>query len=97
MLVGLQACAPEIIIVACTGDAEHIAWAAQGGEILDLYAEGHYLNMNRFDSADSTQTCFPPDNWARLQQVKTEYDPHNLFRPLDYYRTNDGFSGVAAN
>jgi len=63
-LISLQACAPEIVIAACTGDAEHIAWAAQGGEILDLYAEGHYLNMNRFDSADSTQTCFPPDNWA---------------------------------
>ncbi len=79
------------------GDAEHIAWAAQGGEILDLYGEGHYLNMNRFDTADSTETCFPPANWARLQAVKAQYDPHNMFRPLDYFRTDDGFSGIAGD
>jgi len=81
----------------CAGDAEHIAWAAQGGDILDLYGEGHYINMNRFDSADSTETCFPPANWARLQEVKAKYDPHNLFRPLDYFRTDDGFSGLAGD
>ncbi len=78
MLVGSQAGAPEIVTAACIGDAEHIARAARGGEILDLYAEGHDLNMNRFDSEDSTQTCFPPDNWARLQQLKMKYDPHKL-------------------
>lgn len=79
------------------GDAEHIAWAAEGGLIMDPYAQGHYINMNRFDTLDSTKTCFPPANWARLQQVKQAYDSKNLFRPLDYYRTDDGFSGVAGN
>lgn len=53
--------------------------------------------MNRFDSANSTQTCFPPANWAQLEEVKATYDPHNLFRPLDYFRTDDGFSGVAGD
>ncbi len=53
--------------------------------------------MNRFDTADSTETCFPPANWARLQEVKAKYDPHNLFRPLDYFRTDDGFSGLAGD
>ena len=79
------------------GDAEHIAWAAEGGTILDHYAQGHYINMNRFDAPESIETCFPPSNWGRLQQVKKAYDPRNLFRPLDYYRTDDGFSGVAGD
>lgn len=79
------------------GDAEHIAWADRGGEILDLYGEGHYTNMNRFDTPESTETCFPPENWARLQSVKAHYDPHNLFRPLDYYRADHGFSDMAAD
>ena len=81
--------------ILAAGDARHIAWAKRGGEILDLYGDGHYLNMNRFDTPDSAQTCFPPENWARLQTVKAQYDPHNLFRPLDYYRTDDGNGDMA--
>ena len=84
-------------VVVLTGDAEHMAWADQGGEILDLYGDGHYLGMNRFDTPDSTETCFPPDNWTRLTEVKTTYDPHSLFRPLDYYKTNSGFGTAAAD
>ena len=53
--------------------------------------------MNRFDAPDSTETCFPAPNWARLQDIKETYDPHQLFRPLDYYRTDDGFSGIAGD
>ena len=79
------------------GDADHIAWAAQGGEILDQHAEGHYINMNRFDSPDSIETSYPSANWARLVDLKAQYDPHNLFRPLDYYRTDDGLSGIAGD
>lgn len=77
------------------GDAAHIAWAAQGNDILDPFTEGHYLNMNKFDAPESVETCFPADNWARLVQVKAKYDPHSLFRPLDYYRTDEGTSGIA--
>lgn len=80
---------------AVDGDAGHIAWAAEGGRILDDYAKGHYISMNRFDTAESTESCFPPPNWARLQEVKAAYDPDDLFRPLDYYRTDGGFSGIA--
>ena len=84
-------------VKAVAGDAEHIAWAEQGGDILDLYGDGHYLGMNRFDTSDSTETCFPADNWARLTEVKSAYDPHSLFRPLDYYRTDNGFGAAAAD
>lgn len=83
--------------LCAAGDAEHIAWAEEGDQILDEYAEGHYINMNRFDTPESTETCFPPPNWARLQQVKATYDSKNLFRPLDYFRTDGGFSGIAGN
>lgn len=53
--------------------------------------------MNRFDNPDSIETCYPPENWARLQAVKRKYDPHHLYRGLDYYRTDDGFGNQAAN
>ena len=79
------------------GDAKHIAWAAQGGEILDLYGDAHYINMNRFDSQGSIESCYPPENWARLQELKAQYDPHQLYRQLDYYRTDDGFGNQAAD
>ncbi len=83
--------------VQIAGDAEHVEWANQGGDILDQYSQAHYINNNRFDSADSSETCFPAPNWARLQQLKAMYDPHGLFRPLDYFRTDNGFSGIAGD
>jgi len=74
------------------GDAEHIAWAAEGSEILDLYAAGQYVSQNTFNSPGCIESCFSSPNWTRLQQIKKMYDPYNLFTPLDYYRTDDGHS-----
>lgn len=83
--------------VPAAGDAEHTAWADRGGEVLHLHGEGHYINMNRFDTPDSTETCFPPKYWARLQMRRLSMNPHNLFLPLDYYRADHGFSDMAAD
>ena len=85
------------LIQSLAGDAEHIAWAAEGGEILDLYGVNHYINHNRFESPKSSETCYPASNWARLQQVKSAYDPHAVFGLLNYFRADDGFSGVAGD
>lgn len=59
-------------------DADHIAWPAEGGMISDSYAQGHYVNMNRFDASESIESCFLPPNLLRLEQVKKAYESYDM-------------------
>jgi hypothetical protein len=41
---------------------------------------GVYVNMLNFDEMDRVVEAFGADKYARLGQVKAQYDPENLFR-----------------
>jgi FAD/FMN-containing dehydrogenase len=42
--------------------------------------EGAYVNFMMDDEASDRLPATYGENYARLAQVKTTYDPHNLFR-----------------
>jgi FAD/FMN-containing dehydrogenase len=58
--------------------AATIADVARVVDALAPYEDGHYLNFveEEFD----VSRAFSPEAWARLQRVKGEYDPEDLFR-----------------
>jgi FAD/FMN-containing dehydrogenase len=59
----------------------HVAWARDGWERIRPFSTGgNYVNFQLADD-DSTRTgAAYGDNYQRLQQVKADYDPDNLFR-----------------
>jgi FAD/FMN-containing dehydrogenase len=62
-------------------DADLIDWAKTNHASLLPYASGHYVNFMTADEVkDSTRQAYEPELLARLQQVKTQYDPENVFR-----------------
>jgi FAD/FMN-containing dehydrogenase len=43
--------------------------------------DGLYVNgMTEFDARSSVEMAYGPEKYARLVQIKTTYDPHNVFR-----------------
>jgi FAD/FMN-containing dehydrogenase len=59
----------------------HVAWARDGWERIRPFSTGgNYVNFQLADD-DSTRTgAAYGSNYQRLQQVKADYDPDNLFR-----------------
>ena len=44
-------------------------------------ADGLYVNgITDFDAGNSVEMAYGSEKYARLMQIKTKYDPHNLFR-----------------
>ena len=42
--------------------------------------DGVYVNgVTDFDSLDPVQAAYGPEKYARLVDIKTKYDPHNVF------------------
>ena len=76
------------------GDEIFIAWARDAYAKLKPYIAGRYLNTVMFDNANDSQLCYEPGVWERLHQVKQKYDPYNLFRELDYYKSQQGSSAI---
>jgi FAD/FMN-containing dehydrogenase len=57
----------------------HISWARDLAKALEPYSSGGYLpNFVSEDDPDSVRTAFA-DNYARLVELKTKYDPGNFF------------------
>jgi FAD/FMN-containing dehydrogenase len=62
-------------------DADLIGWAKQNHASLLPYASGHYVNFMTADEVkDPAREAYEPELLARLQQVKAQYDPANVFR-----------------
>jgi FAD/FMN-containing dehydrogenase len=59
----------------------HVAWARDGWERIRPFSTGgNYVNFQLADD-DTTRTAAAyGGNYQRLQRVKADYDPHNLFR-----------------
>jgi len=63
------------------GDADrHKAWARQFFDDLTPYSGGVYVNFTSDDAAERVQSAYSPEQWQRLTQLKTKYDPDNVFR-----------------
>ena len=60
---------------------EHVAWVRQSWETIRPFSTGgNYVNFQvADDDAARTAAAYGP-NLERLRRVKSEYDPHNLFR-----------------
>jgi FAD/FMN-containing dehydrogenase len=62
-------------------DADNIAWTRELGARMKPYATGRaYLNFIGEEGEDRVRAAFGPETYARLQALKDQYDPTNLFR-----------------
>jgi FAD/FMN-containing dehydrogenase len=63
------------------GLPERIEWARAARESMAAYGNGQtYVNFTGEGAADQMRMTYPPATFARLQTVKDEYDPTNVFR-----------------
>jgi hypothetical protein len=62
-------------------DDEHVAWVRQAWEHIRPFSTGgNYVNFQLAED-DATRTVGAyRENYERLQRIKLEYDPENLFR-----------------
>jgi FAD/FMN-containing dehydrogenase len=62
-------------------DAEHIAWARDVSAALSPYVSGGvYLNFVGQEGDERIRAAYGDANLRRLQAVKEQYDPENVFR-----------------
>ncbi len=62
-------------------DDDLIDWAKTNHASLLPYSSGHYVNfMTEDEVRDTGRAAYEPQLLARLQQVKAQYDPENVFR-----------------
>ena len=57
----------------------HVQWTRQFWDAVEKYASGVYVNHLAGDEPQRLTAAFGP-NYERLVDVKTKYDPGNLFR-----------------
>lgn len=55
-----------------------IAWAREGWEAMKPYCSGGYVNF--MDADDSARGAYSAAKYQRLVQIKSRYDPDNIFR-----------------
>jgi FAD/FMN-containing dehydrogenase len=58
----------------------HEAWATPFAEALRQGTPGVYVNFLSDPSEEGVREAYPGATWDRLRQIKTRYDPTNLFR-----------------
>ena len=54
------------------------AWIAEFSQALRPYVNGAYVNVPNIAMAD-WETAYWGSNFSRLREIKTKYDPHNVF------------------
>lgn len=60
---------------------EQVEWARAARDAMAAYGSGRtYVNFTGDVAGDKARMSYPPDTYARLQAVKDEYDPTNVFR-----------------
>lgn len=58
----------------------HEAWVSDFAAALQQGDHGAYVNFLGEDGGERIRAAYPGSTWDRLRQVKSRYDPHNLFR-----------------
>lgn len=60
---------------------EHIAWVRDSWDLIRPFSTGgNYVNFQLAEDDASRTAAAYGENYERLQRIKAEYDPHNLFR-----------------
>jgi FAD/FMN-containing dehydrogenase len=60
--------------------ATHEAWVTDFAAALQQGDDRGYVNFMGEDGAARIRAAYPGRTWDRLQEIKTRYDPNNLFR-----------------
>jgi len=60
--------------------AVHNAWATDFAAALQQGDGGAYVNFLADEGEDRVRQAYPGPTWNRLREIKTRYDPTNLFR-----------------
>jgi len=60
--------------------AIHEAWVGDFASALEQSDHGAYVNFLGEEGADRIRAAYPGSTWYRLVEIKTRYDPTNLFR-----------------
>jgi len=58
----------------------HEAWVSDFAAALQQSDQGAYVNFLGEDGVERIRAAYPGSTWDRLRQVKSRYDPNNLFR-----------------
>ncbi len=61
-------------------DDANIAWTKNFFEQTKPYANGVYVNFLSDEGPQRVRDAYPERVWERLVQLKTKYDPQNVFR-----------------
>ena len=61
-------------------DDANYDWLGKCIPLMEPYNKGHYVNEvePRFN-ANRLRECFSDEAWARLEQLRTKYDPNSVF------------------
>jgi FAD/FMN-containing dehydrogenase len=60
---------------------EHAGWAREARDTMAAYGSGStYVNFTSEGGAQRVKQAYPPGIYTRLQSVKDQYDPTNVFR-----------------
>jgi FAD/FMN-containing dehydrogenase len=61
--------------------AEHVEWARGARDAMAAYGSGStYVNFTGEGGDDKVKQAYPAEIYSRLQSVKDQYDPTNVFR-----------------
>jgi FAD/FMN-containing dehydrogenase len=60
---------------------QHLAWARAARNAISTYGKGEtYVNFTGEEDKSNVRASYSPAIYARLQAVKDQYDPYNVFR-----------------
>jgi FAD/FMN-containing dehydrogenase len=60
---------------------QHVTWARTARNAMAAFGKGGmYVNFSGEGGDGNRRASYPPENYARLQAVKDQYDPLNIFR-----------------
>jgi FAD/FMN-containing dehydrogenase len=77
----MEAARTEVARTTLNSEDPHIAWARAARDAMATYGKGGvYVNFMGEGEEVNRRASYSPDIYRRLQSVKDQYDPSNVFR-----------------